>query len=159
MYVALHWDPLDLENPSMQVKWGAPRWILLHCTCFLWWWPQKYRNCILNFTLLSNWGIEVGVTLHYVWGWRFKPPFSFSPGQWTPRLFAAFSNELFVHGGIASRKPAKHVIVVKYLTLLGEALSPGDKRVDVDVSEVSTLRFYWDFYVCNPKFVCLYIFI
>ena len=77
----------------------------------------------------------------------------------TPPLLAAFSNELFVQGGIASRKPAKHVIVVKYLTLLGEALSPGDKRVDIDVSAVSTLRFYWDFYVCNPKFVCLYIFI
>ena len=93
-----------------------------------------------------------------MWGWGFKPPFSFSPGQWTPWLFAAFSNELFVHGGIASRKPAKHVIVVKYMTLLGEALSPGDKRVDVDVSEVSTLRFYWDFYVCNPKvYVCIYL--
>ena len=95
-----------------------------------------------------------------MWGWRFKPPFSFSPGQWTPRLFAAFSNELFVHGGIASRKAAKHVIVVKYLALLGEALSPGDKRVDIDVSAVCQHYVPTGISMCAIQnlYVCTYLF-
>ena len=56
--------------------------------------------------------------------------------QWAARLFAPFSNSLFVHDTIASRKQAKHVIVVKYLTLLEEALA-GDNPANENVSTVS----------------------
>ena len=51
-------------------------------------------------------------------------------------LFAPFSNRLFVHNAIASRKQAKQVIVVKYLTLLEEALA-GDNMANENVSTVS----------------------
>ena len=61
--------------------------------------------------------------------------FPLDSGQSSP-LFAAFSNRLFVHDAIASRKQAKHVIVVKYLTLLEEAFA-GDNTANENVSTVS----------------------
>ena len=69
--------------------------------------------------------------------------------QWTARVFAAFSDRLFVQAAIALRKPAKHVIVVKYLTCLKEDLSPS--RDNPANENVSTQSLSWAYFLQEIK--------
>ena len=71
--------------------------------------------------------------------------------QWTvdAGVFAAFSDRLFVQAAIALRKPAKHVIVVKYLTCLKEDLSPS--RDNPANENVSTQSLSWAYFLQEIK--------
>ena len=73
--------------------------------------------------------------------------------QWTvdAGVFAAFSDRLFVQAAIALRKPAKHVIVVKYLRCLKEDLSLSPSHDNPANENVSTQSLSWAYFLQEIK--------